>query len=169
MASWVSKKSMKLSKKCVSAAIFQKVLKAVSAKEVWDILQEGYGNFGKVKKVILQSLQRQYELLSMREQETIEEYVGRIQIVVNAMRACDKIVKEKKIVEKILRTLTPQYDYIVVAVEESKDLETMRVEELHNSLAAHEQRLIERKTAEKSATQSTNQALQARNVQSFRS
>ncbi|WVY89999.1 hypothetical protein V8G54_035513 [Vigna mungo] len=162
-------KARMLLHQCVSAAIFQKVSKAVTAKEIWDILQEGYGNSGKVKKVRLQSLQRQYELLGMGEQETIEEYVGRIQIVVNAMRACDKIVKDKKIVEKILRTLTPQYDHIVVAIEESKDLETMRVEELQNSLEAHEQRLIERKNAEKSAIQSMNQALQARNDQSFKS
>lgn len=74
----------------------------------------------------------------MGEQETIVEYVERIQIVVNAMRARDKIVKYTKIVEKILRTLTPQYDHIVVAIEECKDLETMRMEELQNSLEVHE-------------------------------
>ncbi|XP_017416852.1 uncharacterized protein LOC108327679 [Vigna angularis] len=85
------------------------------------------------------------------------------------MRACDKVLKDKKIVEKILRTLTPQYDHIVVAIEESKDLETMKVEELHNSLKAHEQRLIERRNVEKVLVQGTNKALQARNNQSFKS
>ncbi|XP_047158916.1 uncharacterized protein LOC124829450 [Vigna umbellata] len=84
------------------------------------------------------------------------------------MRACDKVVKDRKIVEKILRTLTPQYDHIVVAIEESKDLEKMRVEELQNSLEAHEQHLIERRTAEKSVIQSTNQALQARSGQTYK-
>lgn len=38
------------------------------------------------------------------------------------MRAGDKVVKDKKIVEKILRTLTPQYDHIVVAIAECKDM-----------------------------------------------
>ncbi|BAT90103.1 hypothetical protein VIGAN_06128100 [Vigna angularis var. angularis] len=123
---------------CISPTIFQKVSKATTAKEVWDILQDGYGNSDKVKKIRLQSLQRQYELLCMREQETVVEYIGRIQVVVNVMRACDKIVKYKKIVEKILQTLTPQYDHIVVAIEECKDLEVMKVEELQNSLEAHE-------------------------------
>lgn len=70
-------------------------------------------------------------------------------MVVNAMRACDKVVKDKKIAEKILRTLTPQYDHIVVAIEECKDVENMRVEELQNSLEAHEQRLFERKESRK--------------------
>ncbi|XP_017431897.1 uncharacterized protein LOC108339269 [Vigna angularis] len=149
--------------------IFQKVSRATTAKEAWDILQDRYGNSGRVKKVRLQSLLRQYELLSMGEQETIEEYIGRIQVVVNAMWACDKVVKEKKIVEKILRTLTPQYDHIVVAIKESKDLGIMKVEELQNSLEAHEQRLIERRVAEKKAIQSTNQALQARSIQIYKS
>lgn len=75
------------------------------------------------------------------------------------MRACGKIVKDKKIIEKILRTLTPQYDHIVITIEECKDLEVLKLEELHNSLVAHEQRLLERKNAEKVITQGTSQAL----------
>ncbi|XP_047158680.1 uncharacterized protein LOC124829252 [Vigna umbellata] len=98
----------------------------------------------------------------MGEQETIEGYISRIQVIVNVMRACDKIVKDKKIVHKILRTLTPQYDHIVVAIEESRDLEKMKVEELQNSLEAHKQRLMERKAAEQDTTQNTNQALQVK-------
>ncbi|XP_047160767.1 uncharacterized protein LOC124830944 [Vigna umbellata] len=120
-------------------------------KEVWDIVQEGYGNSGMGKKIMLKYLQRHYELLSMVEQETVVEYVGRIQVVANAMRACDKIIKDQKNVEKILRTLTPQYDHIVVAIEES-----------------HEQRLIERKIVGKGVIQGTNQDLQAINNQSFK-
>lgn len=153
---------------CISTAIFQKVSKVVTTKEVWDILQEGYGNSGKLKKIILQYLQRQYELLCMREQEMIVEYIGRIQILVNTMMACDKIMKDRKFVEKILRTLTSQYDHIVMAIEECKDLKTMKVEELQNPLEAHEQRLIERNNAEKGVDQGTNQALQARNDQKFK-
>ncbi|XP_014515482.1 uncharacterized protein LOC106773291 [Vigna radiata var. radiata] len=147
---------------CISATIFQKVSKATTAKETWEILQDGYGTAGNIKEIKLQSLRRQYELLNMGEQETIGEYIGRIQVIVNAMRACDKVVKDKKIVHKILRTLTPQYDHIVVAIVESRDLEKMKVEELQNSLEAHEQRLLERKTAEKDASQNMNQALQAK-------
>lgn len=91
-------KARMLIHQCVSAAIFQKISKAKTAKEAWDILQEGYGNSGKVKKVRLQSLQRQYELLCMNNQETIVEYIRRIQVVVNAMRSCDKVVKDRKLI-----------------------------------------------------------------------
>ncbi|XP_014490466.1 uncharacterized protein LOC106753187 [Vigna radiata var. radiata] len=147
---------------CISATIFQKVSKATTAKETWEILQDGYGSAGNVKEIRLQSLRRQYELLKMEEQETVDGYIGRIQMVVNAMRACDKVVKDKKIVHKILRTLTPQYDHIVVAIMENRDLEKLKIEELQNSLEIHEQRLLERKTAEQDAVQNINQALQAK-------
>ncbi|WVY90763.1 hypothetical protein V8G54_036277 [Vigna mungo] len=161
-------KARMLLHQCISATIFQKVSKAVTAKEVWDILQNGYGNSGKVKKVRLQALQRQYELLGMGEEETVTEYLGRIQNLVNDMRACGKVVKDRKIIEKILRTLTPQYDHIVITIEECKDLETLKMEELQNSLVAHEQRILERKNAEKATSQATSQALQARSNQNFK-
>ncbi|XP_014506580.1 uncharacterized protein LOC106766361 [Vigna radiata var. radiata] len=95
-------KARMLLHQCVSPTIFQKISKASIAKEAWDILQEGYGNTGKVKKVRLQALQRQYELLGMGVEETVTEYMGRIQTLVNDMRACGKIVKDRKLIQKRL-------------------------------------------------------------------
>jgi len=46
----------------VSATIFQKISKAATLKETWDILTNVYGNYEKIKKVKLQSLQRQYDM-----------------------------------------------------------------------------------------------------------
>ncbi|RDX81771.1 hypothetical protein CR513_37508, partial [Mucuna pruriens] len=63
---------------CVSANVFQKISQAATSKQAWDILQQVYGNTGRTKKVKLQSLRRQYELLSMTEQETIADYFNRI-------------------------------------------------------------------------------------------
>ncbi|RDY07689.1 hypothetical protein CR513_08171, partial [Mucuna pruriens] len=114
--------------------------------EAWDILNKSYGGVDKIKKLKFQSLCRQYELLFMNDQESIEDYLTKIQILVNSMKACS---------EK-LRTLTPQFDHIVVAIKESKDLERMKVEEMQNSPEAHEQRLLER-----SGVRVVVQALQA--------
>jgi len=43
---------------CVSATIFQTISKAITSKEAWDILSNGYGKSGKIKNVKLQSLRR---------------------------------------------------------------------------------------------------------------
>jgi len=115
---------------CIGAPIFQKISKVVTTKEVWEILQNGYGNSGKMKKVKLQSLRRQYELLSMTEKETVAEYFDRLQVITNTMRVCDENIEDCRIVEKVLRTLTPQFDHVVVAIEESRDLDVMTIEEL---------------------------------------
>jgi len=94
----------------------------------------------------------------MTKKEIVAEYFGRLQVITNAMRACDENTEDCKIVEKVLRTLTPRFDHIVVAIKESKDLDVMTIEESQNSLEAHEQRVNERKNGEKVV----EQALQAK-------
>ena len=127
---------------CVDLVVFEKIAKASTTNEAWEILQKAFGNAGKTKKVKLQSLRRQYELLSMSDQETVADYFNIMQLLVNSMKTYRESLSDQMIVEKILRTLSPRFDHIVVAVEESKDLERLKIEELQNSLEAHEQRLI---------------------------
>ena len=105
----------------------------------------------------LQSLRRQYELLSMTEMKIMAKYFSRLQVITNAMKACDENIGDCEILDKVLRTLTTQFDNIMVAIKESKDLDVMTIEELQNSLKAHEQRANERKNGEKVV----EQALQA--------
>lgn len=58
-------------------ANFEKISGAKSANEAWDILQKSYGGAAKVKKPVrLQSLRRQYELLSMKDQESVADYLN---------------------------------------------------------------------------------------------
>ncbi|XP_068474693.1 uncharacterized protein [Phaseolus vulgaris] len=123
-------KARMLLHQCVSAVIFQKISKAESGKHIWDILEQTYGNTGRVKKVRLQSLRRKFELLSMTDQESVCDYFGKIQAIANSMRGYDEQLPDSKVVEKILRTLTPAFDHIVVEIEESKDLDEMTIEEL---------------------------------------
>jgi len=135
---------------------FQKISKVESAKHIWDILEQTYRNIGRVKKVRLQSLKRQFELLFMIDQESVCDYLCKIQEIANSMRGCDEKLPDSKVVEKIMRTLTLAFDHIVVAIEESKDLDAMTVEELQNSLEAHEQWLLSRKDKKKLVEQVSN-------------
>lgn len=57
----------------VSNEIFEKIVHYESAKEeTWEALEKLYS--GKLKKVRLQVLRRQYEVLTMEEEETISQY-----------------------------------------------------------------------------------------------
>ncbi|KAK2383862.1 hypothetical protein QL285_071274 [Trifolium repens] len=137
---------------CVDENVFEKIADSETAKAAWDTLVRCYGGDASVKKVKLQSLRKQYENLNMKNNEKVSEYISRMILITNEMKACGETLSEQVIIEKVLRSLTPQFDYIVVAIEHSKDLSTMRVEELQSSLEAHELRMTER-TSEREVEQ----------------
>lgn len=149
-------KALVMLHQCVDDSHFEKIAGASTAKEAWDILNKAYAGAEKVKKVRLQTLRRQYELLQMEESETIGTYLNRLQILANSIKSCGEKVSDVMLVEKTLRTLTPRFDHIVVAIEESKDLNSLTIDDLQSSLEAHEQRLQER-----NGVKETEQALQA--------
>ncbi|XP_019427166.1 PREDICTED: uncharacterized protein LOC109335487 [Lupinus angustifolius] len=149
-------KAMCLIHQCVDEAHFEKIAAARSSHEAWQILQKSNKGAEQLKKVRLQTMRRQYELMEMEMSERIAQFFNRIISLMKQMKACGEVIKDQTIIEKVLRTLTPSFDHIVVAIEESKNLEELKIEELQGSLEAHEQRLIERSTEK-----STSQALQA--------
>ncbi|PNX91656.1 retrovirus-related Pol polyprotein from transposon TNT 1-94 [Trifolium pratense] len=67
-------KALFLIHQCVDAKVFEKIVDFTTSKEAWDTLQKSYGGDEKVKKVILQALKRQYELLEMKSDETVADY-----------------------------------------------------------------------------------------------
>lgn len=141
---------------CVDPGNYEKISRAKTAKEAWEILQQAYEGADKIKKVRLQTLKRQYELLAMESNEGVGSYFSRVITLCNQMKACGKKVSDKSIIEKILRTLPPRFDVMAVMIEETKDLDNMKIEELQGSLEAYEQKLNERNNGK-----SNEQALQA--------
>ncbi|XP_073219452.1 uncharacterized protein [Cicer arietinum] len=85
---------------------FERISKVSTSKEAWDIFVKYYTGDEKTKKVKLQMLRRQYELLQMEEDEDVANYFNRVQVVVNQMRTNGESLTEVVIIEKILRTLT---------------------------------------------------------------
>ncbi|CAL0321435.1 unnamed protein product [Lupinus luteus] len=148
-------KTMCLIHQCVDEAHFEKIGAANASKEAWKILEGCNKGAEQLKKVRLQTMRRQYELMQMDVNERISQFFNRIISHTNQMKACGEVIHDQTIIEKILRTLTPNFDHIVVAIEESKNLEEFKLEELQGSLEAHEQRIIERSTGKY-----VNQALQ---------
>ena len=97
-----------------------------------------------LKKVKLNTLKRQYELLQMEDNERICDYFTRLLITVNQMQECGEKFKDQDLVEKVMRTLTPRFDGRVVVIEEARDLFEMKIEQLQASLEEHELMMNER-------------------------
>ncbi|XP_019460007.1 PREDICTED: uncharacterized protein LOC109359766 [Lupinus angustifolius] len=147
---------------CVDETHFEKISGAANAKDAWLILEACNQDAEQLKKVRLQTLRRQYELMWMDTTEKVAQFFKKIVTHTNSMKAYGEKISDQSIVEKILRTLTPSFDHIVVAIEESNRLEDMKVEDLQGSLEAHEQRIIER-----SIERPVEQALQAYSRKNF--
>jgi len=153
-------KAMFFMHQSVSNEIFEKIMHYESAKETWEALEKLYFGDGKLKKVRLQALRRQYEVLTMEEEETISQYFDKVMNLSDQMARNGETITDFMKVEKVLRTLAPRFDHILVALEESKDLDSMKIEELKASIEAHELRLTDRIKARAKGAAS-DQALQA--------
>ncbi|KAL4295260.1 hypothetical protein GQ457_12G032180 [Hibiscus cannabinus] len=125
----------------VDESTFEKISEETTAKQAWEILQKSLQGVEKAKKVRLQSLRAEFEMLKMKNTESIDDYVSRVKAVANEMKRNGETLGEVRVMEKILRSLVRKFDYLVVAIEESKDLSQMTIDELVGSLQAHEQKM----------------------------
>jgi len=125
-------------------AIFEIIAFAETSKEIWEALQQKYKGANRIKKIRLQCLRGEFELLQMKSSESISDYHTRIMVIVNQMRRNGEALTDARITEKILRSLDPKFDFVVFAIEESKEVDKLMVDELMSSLQAHEQKIVKR-------------------------
>jgi predicted amidophosphoribosyltransferase len=119
-------------------------MRAKTAKEAWETLQQEFEGDSKVRTVKLMSLKRDFENEKMKENESLNEYFNRLTDLVNQMKSHGDTIEDRRIVDKILISLTEKFDPMVAVIEETKDLSTMTIQGLMGSLRSYEQRLSRR-------------------------
>ena len=117
---------------------FEQIEGTRTATEAWIILSTNYKGDDKIKRVRLQTLRRQYELLQMETTEIIDVYINKVFALTNHMKSNGETHSEQAKVEKILRSLTPRFEHVVAAIEEANDISKMKIRLLSSSLRAHE-------------------------------
>ena len=86
--------------------------------------------YAKVKTVKLQLMKRDFEVICMKESDTIDSFFTFFIGLVTQMRSHGETIEERRIVKKIL-SLPSRFDVIVTTIEETKDLSMFTVDELH--------------------------------------
>lgn len=95
----------------------------------------------KVKEVRTQTLWREFDDLKMGDSESVDEYSGKLTIIVNKLRGLGNTVEDVKVVKKLLRSTSAKFLQITSTIEEFSDLNSKTVDEIIGSLKAHEERL----------------------------
>ena len=80
------------------------------------------------------NLKRDFESLTMQEDETITKYSDRIALIVNKIRSLGEEFLDARIVEKVLVTLPEMFESKISFLEESRDLSQISLVELMNAL-----------------------------------
>ena len=112
-----------------------------TAKGAWEILQQEYKGYTKVRKVKLQSLRRDFEYTRIRENEILKDYFSRLFDVVNQMKTYGEELPNERGIQKLLISLTKPYNSIVSVIEETKDTKNLSVQDVMTSLRVFDKRL----------------------------
>lgn len=124
----------------VSDVIFTRIMACESAKEAWDKLKEEFQGSDKTRSMQILNLRREFEVLKMKDSESVKEYSDRLLSVVNKIRLLGEELSDKRVVEKVLVSLPERFEPKISSLEDSKNLSTISLSELVNALQALEQR-----------------------------
>lgn len=115
-----------------------------TAKKVWDAVKTRNVGAEHVREARLQTLMSDFDRLTMKETEKIDDFVGKISEMTSKAAALGEEIEEPKIVKKFLKGLPrKKYITIVAALEQVLDLKTMSFEEIIGRLKAYEERVCD--------------------------
>jgi len=124
----------------VSDIIFTRILACETAKETWDTLHEAFQGNERTRQMQVLNLRREFEMLRMKETETIKEYLDRLLIVVNKICLLREVLLDRIIIKKVLVSLPERFEAKISSLEDSRDLTKISLTELMNSLQTQEQK-----------------------------
>lgn len=120
-------KAMLFIQKAVHESICSRIVAANASKEAWTILKIEFQGSSRVVAVKLQTLRQEFETLSMKNSEIVQNYISRVMGIINQLRRYGDFITDQTVVAKILRSLSSNFDHAIAAIEESKDLSTYTV------------------------------------------
>ncbi|KAK6274227.1 hypothetical protein POUND7_011310 [Theobroma cacao] len=109
-----------------------------TAKQGWNKLEEELLGSAINKPIHLQNFRRQYELLRMRESQTVQEFINAVMKLENQIRLLRETLSDAKVVEKVLTSLPKRFDATVSSLEQVKDISQSSISDLVNVLEVDE-------------------------------
>ncbi|XP_070025885.1 kinetochore protein SLK19-like [Nicotiana sylvestris] len=100
------------------------------AKEIWEALQAAHEGTTQVKQSKINMLTTEYELLRIKDDESIQDMHTRFTSIINKLHSLGDVIPRNKFVRKILSVLPGSLESKVNAITEAKYLQTLTMDEL---------------------------------------
>ncbi|KAI5339149.1 hypothetical protein L3X38_018421 [Prunus dulcis] len=84
----------------INRAILETILKKDIVKDIWDSLKQKYQGTARVKCAQLQALRKEFEILHMKEGESVNEYFARTLTIANKMGIHGEKMGDVVVIEK---------------------------------------------------------------------
>ncbi|GJY74971.1 zinc finger, CCHC-type containing protein [Tanacetum coccineum] len=117
------------------------ITKHKTAKAIWDALKIRHIGEERVQQARLQTLKSDFEMLHMKEDETIETFTGKLTTLVNKAANLGHTIEDQTLVRKLLNAVPDRYLQIVASIEQYSDLKEMTLEEAVGRLKTYEERI----------------------------
>nr|GEW44665.1 zinc finger, CCHC-type [Tanacetum cinerariifolium] len=117
------------------------IIKYKTAKAIWDALKIRHIGEERVQQARLQTLKSDFEMLHMKEDETINTFPGKLTTLVNKAASLGHTIEDQTLVRKLLNVIPDRYIQIVASIEQYSDLSEMTLEEAVGRLKTYEERI----------------------------
>lgn len=111
-------------------SIFTKIMNMQTPKQVRDKLQSEYEGSNRFIAFRLLTLKREFELMKMKDSETVKEYLGRLTDCANQIRLLGEFISDQKVVENIMVLVPQRFEAKLLAIEKTYDFESLTITKL---------------------------------------
>jgi hypothetical protein len=110
----------------------------LTAKEAWDSIKTMCIGDDRLCKVTLQKVRSEYELLSLKEGESVEDFAMRLNNLTNQLAMLGDTELDNKIIDRYLCIGCPRYVQLVISIQTLLDSLVLSIEEITRQLKAAE-------------------------------
>lgn len=115
-----------------------------TSKAVCDSIKARNLGADRVKEARLQTLLAEFDRLKMKENDTIDDFVGKLSEITTKSASLGENIEESKVVKKFLNSLPrKKYIHIIAALEQVLDLKTTTFEDIVGRLKTYEERICD--------------------------
>ncbi|KAD7117657.1 hypothetical protein E3N88_04925 [Mikania micrantha] len=101
-----------------------------SPKEIWDALKTRNIGVDRVQKARLQTLKTEFEMLMMKEEDTIDSFTAKLNDIVTKASNLGTVYDQPPLVQKLLSSVPHRFVQIPRTIEQFADLEATNLDEI---------------------------------------